>query len=151
MTMKKNVHKIFLIWTIVQFIAFYIFNENCIKNREEVMYINRILLLKKSSLTVKFLGKKIPVRKRSMKKAWNKYMHSLCGNRSLNKLKIGFWNNKSSQSHKASNTRDNLNLLLKEKNIDIICLSEANILREDEPGEVMIAGYSLITDGLIQK
>ena len=151
MTMKKNINKIILIWTIVQFFAFDIFSETCIENREEVMHINRVLLLKQSSQSVNSLGKNIPVRKKYMKKAWNKYMHSLCGNRSFSKLKIGFWNNKSSQSHKASSTRDNLDLLLKEKNIDIICLSEANILREDEPGEVMIAGFSLITDGLIQK
>ena len=66
-------------------------------------------------------------------------MHSLNGNRSYSNLKIAFWNNKIAHNHTTRNTRDALSMLLMEKHIDIICLSEVNILKEDEPGKVMIS------------
>ena len=90
------------------------------------------------------------VRKKTERKKRNKSIHSLNGNRKKSSIKIAFWNDKLSQSHKARSTRDNVSLILKEKDIDIICISEANIMKDDEPSEININGFDLLTDNLLQ-
>ena len=89
--------------------------------------------------------------KKTVRKRRNKLIHSLNGNRKLSSLKFAFWNDKISYSHRASSTRDNLSLILKEKNIEIICISEANIMKDDEAAEVNITGFDLLSDNLLRR
>ena len=77
-------------------------------------------------------------------------MHTLEGNKTNNKLRLGWWNNKSSQSHSAKSTRNQVAQALKKYNLDILSISEANVFKEDEPSEVKIAGYDLVCDNLLE-
>ena len=39
---------------------------------------------------------------------------------------------------------------MKERQIDIICVSEANIIKDDEVAEINIDGFDLLTDNLLK-
>ena len=64
------------------------------------------------------------------KKELNKSMHILEGNKLNNKLKLGWWNNKSSQCHTARNTRNEVAQVIRKYNLDILSISEANVYKE---------------------
>ena len=84
-------------------------------------------------------------------KQLNKEQHSSEGNRAINKLKIGFWNNKISQGQRMSTTRDSVGLTLRKRNIDVLCLSESNVRKDEDSSDIDIDGYNLINDKLHER
>ena len=92
-------------------------------------------------------------RKNTTRKQLNKLKHATEGNKSKSnlKLRIGYWNNKSSAGQKAVSLRDKLCMVLKENEIDILGVSESNIFSEDNKADTKIKGYETINDKLLSK
>ena len=85
------------------------------------------------------------------KKELNKTMHILRGNKKNERLRCGWWNNKSSQCHSAKNTKNQVAEVLKVHKLDVLSISEANVYKEDDSSDLKIKGYELICDNLLEK
>ena len=83
------------------------------------------------------------------KKKINKNVHMLEGNKRKDYLQVGWWNNKSGQRHLGKTTKDSLCLVLKKHDLDVIGISESNILKDDDKGTTKIKGYDTINDKVI--
>ena len=83
------------------------------------------------------------------RKKLNKLAHISEGNRKNEYLHCAFWNNKSGQNHLGSSTKDNLAVILLKHDIDIIGISESNILKDDAVSKTKIKGYDTVNDKLM--
>ena len=90
------------------------------------------------------------VRRHISRKKNNKKKHSEEGNRRNKGMTMGWWNNKAAQGHLGRNTQDKVATILKKYKLDLLGLSESNILQDDETSELKIKGYNLVNDKLIK-
>ena len=84
------------------------------------------------------------------KKEINKQSHTKEGNKRKDYLHAAWWNNKRGQNQLGKNTGDSLALMLSKHDIDIIGLSESNILKDDDKGTTKIKGYDTINDNIFK-
>ena len=77
--------------------------------------------------------------------------HSEEGNKKNCKIRLSWWNDKSSQNQRASVNKDRLSVILEEKKIDVLGISEANVFGDDDISDVKIKGFDIVTDKLLSK
>ena len=63
---------------------------------------------------------------------------------------MAWWNDKGCATTRATTVRDKFMLLLEERNLDILCISEANVWADDHPFTLNIKGYDIINDKLLK-
>ena len=79
----------------------------------------------------------------------NKKTHSLEGNKRRITVNIGWWNNKSAQGQLAKSTKDNIAMVLRKYNLDVLGISEANVKKNDDIHDNKIKGFELINDKIL--
>ena len=62
---------------------------------------------------------------------------------------MGWPNDKTSANQNATTNRDLLIQVIKEHNLDILGVSEANVLKETDQARVKIKGFQLVCDKLL--
>ena len=80
----------------------------------------------------------------------NKKKHSEEGNKKNMSINFGWWNNKTAQGQLGRNTKDSIAMVLDKYKLDVLGISESNILNSDEPSQLKIKGYTLINDKLLK-
>ena len=83
------------------------------------------------------------------KKKINEQAHVKEGNKKSNYIQCGWWNNKIGQNHLGRTTKDQVTATLSKHKLDILGISEANILKDDDQSSTKIKGYDTINDKLI--